>query len=614
MPSPAPSPPRPWSIRAAALVLAAAAALVYRNSFSVPFVFDDLLSIRDNPTIRRLWPLWRALAPPDHGGLTVQGRPVLNLSLAINYAISGERVWSYHAFNLAVHVLAGLALLGIVRRTLEGMGERAPGAGRGLPYPSLAIAFAVSLLWLVHPLQTEAVTYLVQRAESLMGLFYLLTLYCFIRFVPARPGAPSALWAALGVLCCLLGMGTKEVMVSAPVVVFLYDRTFLAGAFGAAWRLRRKLHLALAATWIPLAALVALSGNRGGTAGGDIGVGPLRYWATQFQAVAHYLRLAAWPHPLIFDYGAIWARGPGQVVPYALAVGALAAATAWALRRRPAAGFLGFWFFAILAPTSVVPGMRQTLAEHRMYLALVPVLVFAVSCGYARFGRWVLGAALVLAVAWGCLAARRNEVYRSQLALFRDTVAKRPDNAFARYNLGKILDEAGQPEAAIPQYLEAIRLRPGLVDSYYNLGNALTELGRLPAAADEYQAALALEPGMAEAHYNLGNVLVRLGRKEDALGQYREAVRLKPDYIDAQDNLGSVLFDLGRLPAALAQYRKVLALDPSLAEGHYNLGSVYRVLGRRTEAVREYRAALRLDPDFAPAQAGLAALGAAPGP
>ena len=196
------------------------------------------------------------LCPPSHGE-TVSGRPVLNLSLALNYAVSGCDVRGYHVTNLAIHLAAALLLFGIVRRTLPRF--RGCGGGQQLARLQLAtpLALAIALLWAVHPLQTESVTYIVQRAESLMGLFYLLTLYCFLR---GAGSARAIFWYAGSVLACLLGMATKEVMVSAPLVVLLYDRTFLAGSFREAWRRRWAYYLALAATWLLLAWLVAQTG------------------------------------------------------------------------------------------------------------------------------------------------------------------------------------------------------------------------------------------------------------------------------------------------------------------------------------------------------------------
>ena len=259
--------------RLALALLALAVAAAYAGSFAGAFVYDDVPAILENPTIRHLGRLGEVLAPPGDQAGTVGGRPVVNLSLALNVAISGTAPWSYHAFNLAVHLAAAALLFGIVARTLD-----LPAVRGERPWPEkdrIAVAFAVAILWALHPLQTEAVTYVVQRAESLMGMLYLLTVYCFVRGAGAgvsEPGRPAAgpgpaAWFVLAWLACLLGMATKEVMVTAPVLALLYDRTFLAGSFREAWRRRRGIHLALASTWVLLAVLVAGTGGRGGSAG-----------------------------------------------------------------------------------------------------------------------------------------------------------------------------------------------------------------------------------------------------------------------------------------------------------------------------------------------------------
>src|ERR1035438_8682098 len=352
-------------LAAAVIVLGILAA--FHNSFRGAWVFDDFPSIRDNPTLRHLWPPGPALSPPP-GGTTVSGRPILNLSFAINYALGGADVRGYHALNLAIHVFAALTLFGVIRRTL----------GRtALPGRALLIAFAVALLWGVHPLQTESVTYIVQRAESLMGLFYLLTIYAFIRGAEAqdRPGQLAARgWFAIAVVACLLGAGTKEVIVSAPLICLLYDRTFLAGTFREAWHRRRTVYLGLASSWLLLGWLAMGNRDRGGTAGVGAGMQAFwTYWPTQGPAILRYLRLVVWPAHQLIDYGFEfrWVRHPLSGVPADLAVLGLLALTVFASWRRPALGFLGIWFFAILAPTSLIPGLRQTVVEHRMYLAQI---------------------------------------------------------------------------------------------------------------------------------------------------------------------------------------------------------------------------------------------------
>jgi protein O-mannosyl-transferase len=583
------------------IVLAGLAA--YHNSFAGPFAFDDVHSVLGNPTIRRLWPIWDALKPPSNGA-TVEGRPIVNLSLAVNYAIGGLEVRGYHAFNLAVHLLAGLALFGIVRRTMERLrtqdgGPGLAGAGAG-PAP-LAFAFAVGLLWTVHPLQTESVTFISDRAESLMGLFYLLTLYCFARgvgpgtgsrAVTANKGVPSTAWLCLSVFFCLLGMATKEVMVTAPVIVLLYDRTFAAGSFPEAWRRRRAYYAGLAATWIPLILLVAgMGGNRGKAAGFGSPAAWWMYALTQLRAVVHYLRLAFWPHPLVFDYGTDLVGSLGDVGLQALFLAVLAAATAVALRRRSALGFLGAWFFLILAPSSsVVPLASQTMAEHRMYLPLAAVIalaayglsrIAAAASGLFAAGETAAGsrsdipgrfpgttaflvAVAVLATGLGCLTSRRNEAYRTQLSLWSDTGIKNPGSSRVRYNLGFALDEAGRHAEARDQYFEALRLDPLYPDAHYMLANDLANEGRLGEAIAHYEEALRIDPDMDSAHFNLAIVLSKTGRTSDAIVQLQETLRLDPDNPDVHRDLGYLLRAAGRQEEAAAQFAEAdrLAASP----------------------------------------------------
>jgi hypothetical protein len=210
------------------LLLVIVGSVAYATSFKGAFLFDDGVNIIENPNVRSLWPLTGAMSAPSTSGLTT--RPIVCLSLALNYALCGYAVWGYHAFNLAVHLLAGLTLYGIVRRSL--LSERLQAR---FGEHAEVLAWAAATIWTVHPLQTESVTYIIQRCESMMGLFYLLTLYTVIRAIQSRR---VVAWSVAAVLCCALGMATKEVMVTAPVVVLLYDRAFGAGSLASALRLR----------------------------------------------------------------------------------------------------------------------------------------------------------------------------------------------------------------------------------------------------------------------------------------------------------------------------------------------------------------------------------------
>jgi len=590
---------------AAGLIVAVGLA-TYANSFSGPFVFDDGMSILGNPTILHLTRWHDVFRPPSVNAATVGGRPLLNFSLALNHAVSGTAVWSYHALNLIIHILAALTLFGLIRTTLRSW---RPSSGRSWSEAELLrAALAVALVWLVHPLQTEAVTYVIQRAESLMGLFYLLTLYAFAR--ATVPGGRAG-WLAVSWIVCLAGMVTKEVMVSAPVIVFLYDRAFVGGSVRAAWQRRWRYYLALALTWLPLAWLVIQTGgNRGGSTGVGTGVSWLHYVASQFPALVHYLRLVVWPRPLIFYYPVYWPSW-GEAAPAIAAVTLLAAGTAYALGRNRALGFLAIWFFAVLAPTSLVPGAYQAAAEHRMYLALAPVVAAVVlallQIGGSRpwLGRLVCGG-LAAATAVLALSTRaRNQDYRSELSIWAATAKNSPDNMLAQCGVGIAYAKMGQPAAAEAQFEKILRRFPTYPYALVDLGNLRRAQGRRTEAIADYQRALEEKPDWPEAMVDLANVLIEEGRVSEAVALSERAVQDWPLYAEAYVSLGLGLAQAGDRAGAIRSLRRARELKPDSPEADYDLANVLGAAGRDREAIECYQEALRLNPAFAEAHDGL---------
>jgi len=628
------------------IVLAGLAA--YHNSFAGVFVYDDIASIVENPTIRRLWPIWRVLSPPCDGE-TVGGRPLLNVSLAINYALGGLDVWGYHAVNLAIHIMAALLLFGLLRRTFLTRTLRDRFGRARLP-----LALASTLVWMVHPLQTESVTYIVQRAESLMGFFYLLTLYALMR---SADSARPRFWHALAVCACLLGMATKEVMVTAPLMALLYDRTFLAGSFREALRRRWRLYTGLAATWGLLAYLVLSTGLIGRQT--ELGAPDLwTYTRTQPCVILHYLRLSLWPTALCFDYAWPAASTLGEILPGAVVLGLLVAVTFWGLVRRKGWSYLGAWFFLILAPTSSVLPLAEMAYEHRMYLPLAAIVLLVVAGGYAfweallprqaeasgraMLARWttpMLALAAVL-LALGNATVVRNRDYRSSLSFWKDTADKRPSNfvthnglglalvavgrtdeaveqfnqalllkpeyAHAHNNLGNALARMGRADEAIEHYRQALRLKPEFVEAHNSFGLVLAEMQRAKEAVKHYQEALRLKPHYAAAHYNFANVLAGMGKREEAIQHYYEAVKVSPDFVDAHNNLAIVLASLDRTDEAVGHFEKALHLNPDCAVAHHNLAMLLANTGRTKEGIEHYYEAVRLMPRFVTARHQLA--------
>jgi Flp pilus assembly protein TadD len=460
---------------------------------------------------------------------------VVSLTLALNYALStsaptdAPAVRGYHVVNLAIHILAGLTLFGIVRRTFL-----SPRLADRLAMSATPLAGVIALLWLVHPLQTASVTYIVQRAESLMGLFLLLTLYGAIR---AHDGSRG--WGIVAVLACALGMGSKEVMVVAPLVVLAWDWLFACRAmepFGSVWRRRWQLYGGLAGTWLVLAVNVA-SGPRGGSVGFGFEQWPWwRYLATQAGVILHYLRLAAVPMPLVLDYG--WPATPSLTagLPAITAVATLVAVTVVGLIRRHPAAFAGALFFLVLAPSSsVLPIVTEVAAEHRMYVPLAAIVSLAVVGAFAagrraRFPK-VAGLAAVVLVAGslGALTHRRNEDYSSEERIWLDTIRKRPANPRARVNYAVLLLDRGEVTAAEPHLRAAVALDPDEEDAHLALGAALCSTGRCGEGVEHLKRAAALDPSDPNAARNLAEAHAAHGQRREAAAYFRRAVELLPD-------------------------------------------------------------------------------------
>lgn len=619
--------------------IAVATVVAYHNSFSVPLFFDDTASIVQNESIRALWPPQTWWAPPAGAGTA--GRPLLNLTFALNYAAGGLEVWGYHAVNLAVHVAAAWVLFGLARRTLWTPVLRGKFGGA-----ATEVAGVVALLWAVHPLQTESVTYVSQRAESLVGFFYLLTLYAFVRGAEAEEGgagrgergSAGRGWRGLAVGAFFAGVLTKEIIVTAPVVALLYDVTFLAGSWREAWARRWRIYAGWGLGWGLLGGLMI--GSRLHERG--VGFGGAMSWtdtvATSCEAVALYLKLSVWPSPLVIDYGTTPMRGGLVLAASAVVVGAVVLGTVWAWRKGAAVGCAGAAGLIMLSPTSsLVPILFQPISEHRVYLPLAVVLTVVMAVGFRWWGRRALWAALAIAAVFAVMTERRNRDYRSEEAIWRDTIAKRPDNWRAHNALGselfrqqRIAEGIAAVEAAlrinqteaklfknyanalalpmVGRWAEAIaageravQLDPSYADARNSLANALRSVGRMKEALEQFEAARRLQPESAEIWSNLCDALRQVGRPAEAVDQGEAALRLRPNFPEAHCNLGLVLGDLGRTAEAIAHYEAALRGRPTYVEVLNNLGVALMNTGRLEEARARLEEALRLKPDYAEA-------------
>lgn len=646
----------------AATALLLATVVVFTNGLFGSFVYDDTASIRENPYIRHLWPLTDAMSLPAlRMGATVSGRPVLSLSLALNRALIGPEPWHYRIVNIAIHAAAGLLLFGIVRRTVVNLRLASGQHENEVEWPANFIAFGAALLWLVHPLQTASVTYIVQRAESLAGFFLLLTLYGAIRRLEG--GRPA--WAIVAGAACILGMGTKQSAFAAPALVLLYDYIFVSKRVGTALRAHPGLYVGLALGWVFLGVIVAVW--QIGDPYPEIGArNPWPYALTQPGVILYYLRLSLWPSPILATYGWPYADTVWRILPPLIALMALAALTLWSILRRSWLGFVGAWFFLLLAPSSSLFPLEQVIQCQRMYLPLATLTVL-VAVGVFATLTWIatrsgvgdrvvlisfLGLMGLLAAPLAYGTALRNRDYGDELVFWQDNVTKQPQSRAAQLAWATLLRRRNQTRAAEQQYRQAVAVNDSAspVEAHFNLGVIALGLGELDEAMSQFQKALTLRPFQAEiiekigatlaaqgrtaeamqrfeqvfklhcspavaaaTQNDLGTLLSRQGKYEEAAAHYQAAIRFQSDYPEAYNNLGSALVRMGRYEEAVAPYESALRLSANNAEVHNNYGFALLKLGRIEESIRHLLEALRINPEHALARQNLAAAKAARG-
>jgi protein O-mannosyl-transferase len=570
-------PPSAWPKAVPLLVLAGLCA--YANCVSKTFVFDDDAWIVDHANLDH----------PTEYLDSIKGRLLLGLTNLALHNTGRNNPLAHHVLNVLIHLAATLTLYALIRRSLLSPRFKGRFVGR-----AEYLAFGAALLWMLHPLQVQCVTYVIQRCESMAGLFYLLILYALVRgnAVGAEPFAAvhpnenephgcwrwlelrRAGWYTLAVVSLALGFLSKEIMVTAPAAVLLYDRVFLTRSIRLMVRRRWAFYLFFILTWAGFTAwhLYRASGSEGGIGFGIEKVTPRQYALTQPGVLLYYLRLSVWPTGMSIDYQSWpWSHTLTEAMPEIAIVGGLLLLTLILLFWRPAAGFVCMWFFLILAPTSSILPIVDAVFEHRMYLSLASVTIWAV-----LLGDWILRnarldflrpyALAAAAMALGVLTFLRNEEYRSRAAVWEKAVQRMPNSVRAKANLGQGLMVDERYEEVPPVLLGALALTEHDPTSLTNLAATYEQLGDFPAAADCYRRLRDFYSKDAKNWRMYGAGLLTLGKWEEAEENFREAIRLEPDVVDAHYGLAAALMEMGREDQMMVAIRVASAINPDWPE------------------------------------------------
>ena len=509
----------------------------YLNSLDGTFVFDDS-RISANPAIKLETFSITGLAHAVRG-MEPSTRPVANLTFVLNSLVHGFSTRGYHLVNLGIHIAAGLLLYFFLRTifalpVMQNRQRMAPG-----------IAFASALIWLVHPLQTQAVAYIVQRATSLSTMFSILALVLYARGRLSQSADRRILLLGGCILAGSLAMGSKENAVTLPLFILLYEWFFVQDLCPD-WLTRNKKYLVAIGIFLVALPLLFLGDNpwrvlAEGYATRNFSLG--ERVLTEFRVIVFYLGLLAFPHPSRLSNEHDFALSTSLFHPMTTfpAVVAVLITLALAVALAPRFRFESFcilWFLGNhVVEGSVVP--LELVFEHRNYLPSMMAIPLAVTVG-TRFIRNRIALSVLLCavvIFFSRWTYQRNFVWQNEFSLWRDAVAKAPLSARAHNNLAVELESAGKIDEALAHYHETLRIDPGYIAAHLNLGGIAKQKGDTSLAIRHYRQAASLNPEDPELRLILANALVAQGNFAEAKTHYLQAIRLDPENIEARMSL-----------------------------------------------------------------------------
>lgn len=598
----------------------------YSNTFNSPFHFDDESSIAENLNIKNLnnlrmiWGHWPT-------------RFLTTLSLAFNYRMHGLDPLGYHILNLAIHLCAAILAFWFILLTFATPNMRDDAAARH----ANSFAFFVAALFVAHPIQTQAVTYIIQRSAGLAALFYLLALCLYIRsrIMQIEGKTNYGVYYAASIITALAGIYTKESIVTLPLAILLYEFCFLKGERGISWK--KVLPFFIISLIVPFTVIFRISEHTP-----DI---PARYYLlTQLRVMVTYIRLLLIPvnQNLDYDYPII----KTLLDPAAMASAALLAVilifAIRSFRKYRMISFSIFWFFLALLPESSIMPIHDLIFEHRLYLAALGYGIFLTSAIYYAFkNRYAKTALLMLIIlAYAVSTYKRNYIWQDTVVLSKDIAIKSPRKARAYLHLGNAYAKKKIYDKAIESFNRALELAPDYGDAYYNIGAAYYEKGDMENALPYLDSAIRINPKDSEAYYYRGLVLNSRKEHARAISDFKEAILIAPERVEPYRALADTYRAAGKDKEAAALYDKAISahpyicelyiyaaifygnkgdhakvldlcskairINPYSSEAYFNLGAAYGNMGYFKEAINSFRKAVAINPRLAAAHNALA--------
>lgn len=590
------------------IIIALVSIAVYSNTLFMDFVWDDLTQILENEHIKSLknipsiltsdvWAGYKEFSSPYY-------RPVFTLSLAIDYFIWGESPSGYHLTNILLHAMVSVVFYILALKILN----------------SEIAAITAGLVFAVHPVHAEAIAWASGRNEPLSALFMFASLYLYILYREKNKTS----YIVLSVFLFFIAVLSKEIAITLPAIIFLYELCFREGT------LKQKIQLpvlfGLVAVFYMIIRMLILSQTSWFEA-------PLlwRLYTLPEMLLKYFIALI-FPFNLKVFYDIPLQKNlfaTGVIVPF-LIFCVVISAIIFSLRYDRKLFFSLFWIFIALAPVLniVVQIWPALLADRYLYIpsagfSLAAGIVFVKAFGrktpdvpenqtalkaYSIYPKIKVAAGLLIIAVLFVLTFQRNYLWKEHFGFITRMVNDAPEYFGGHYDLGLIYINQGRFDEAEKELKYALKLHPRYGRAYINLGAVYFKQKRFDEAEREFQRALQLKPDYPEAYYNLGLVYFNMERVDNAIEAFQNALKIKPDYTEAIQSLGSSYINKGLFYEAEKKLKEALLIKPDFSEAEYNLGIVYFNQGRLDEALSRFQKALRIKPDYADAHNNLGAI------
>ena len=598
-----------WNYVIVVGILAGVATLLYLNSFRVPWQFDDRPNITNNPSVHlyafSIDHLSRLLA----FSFSQTIRLFSYFTFALNFYFGRLNVFGYHFINLLIHIMTGVFVFWFVLLTL------------GLPFQreryrsiGFKVAFLTSLLFIAHPVQTQSVTYIVQRMSSMAAMFYLLSMILFIKGRLSTGRRQIFYYGGMG-LSGLLSILSKENGLMLPIFIVLYEVCFFRGGERRFFQ-RSMIRVLLILAGLGLIGFILLGGRyidviREGYQYRDFTMS--ERGLTQLRVVLYYLTLLIFPYPsrLNLDYDFPVSKSlfdPISTFFSLIVIILFIGIGVWKMKKWPTLSFFIFWYFGnLVIESSIIP--LEMVYEHRLYLPSIgPIFLFSLLLvrgweGWVRVEQRkkeaIFAGLLILTVlplSWATI--NRNSIWRSEFDLWADCIKKSPNKGRPHYNLGNFYYTSGQIDEAKGEFELALKLDPKMAPAHFNLGIIDYNKGQLGEAVRRFEKAISINPKYAKAYVSLGEVYYRNERDDEATAEFERALKIEPSNTTAINRLGQIYLKRGDLDGALLTFKKAVMINPASVEAQVNLAEAYVRKGRLDQGLLEIRKAIALDPDY----------------